>query len=266
MKPPSGGLYIQAFWSVPHEAGRCVHQGQHKPLRPVRNSHGVNARRETGSRARIGNREPLFPVPIRPHDSILRCPPGDGDASAPDLSGVKTVAGEYHQQQLSDVMRDKGRLTADIVRTWQERWGRDKTLCFAVDLAHARQLHERFSRSGIKCAYQDADTPGDVREALRQQFNSGEVQVARASPSRLPQPPRSLTVPSPPPASTLAAATPRKALSDSALWRCPGLKKRMGEACTADLAYLKGKRPAEEVQSILRGRVKLGRLRAGEHY
>jgi hypothetical protein len=30
---------------------------------------------------------------------------------------------------------------------------------------------------------------------------------SRASPSRLPQPPRSLTVPSPPPASTLAAAT-----------------------------------------------------------
>lgn len=94
----------------------------------------------------------------------------------PDLSGVKIVAGDYQEDQLSAAMQE-GELTADIVRTWQEKWGKDKTLCYAVDCAHALSLQERFAHAGIACGYQDARTPDDERRAIKRKFHSGELRV-----------------------------------------------------------------------------------------
>ena len=94
----------------------------------------------------------------------------------PDLRGVKTVAGDYHEGQLSNAMQ-QGTLTADIVKTWQERWGKDKTLCFCVDCAHAQHVQERFTEAGIECGYQDAKTPADERKDIKRRFHNGELQV-----------------------------------------------------------------------------------------
>ena len=96
--------------------------------------------------------------------------------AAPDVSGVRVVAGDYHEGELSECVRG-GHLTADIVQTWQDRWGKANTLVFAVDCAHARQLEERFKAAGVTTAYQDAQTPMREREAIREQFQRGEVQV-----------------------------------------------------------------------------------------
>jgi len=52
----------------------------------------------------------------------------------PDLRNVKTVAGDYHEGELSTAMQ-QGELTADIVRTYCEKWDKGKTLCFGVDCA-----------------------------------------------------------------------------------------------------------------------------------
>lgn len=94
----------------------------------------------------------------------------------PDLSKVRTVAGDYHEGELSDAMQG-GELTADIVRTWREKWNSAKTLCFAVDKAHARSIQERFTEAGIPCGYQDAETTPDERRALKTQFHDGRLQV-----------------------------------------------------------------------------------------
>ncbi|QPF87008.1 DEAD/DEAH box helicase [Bradyrhizobium genosp. L] len=94
----------------------------------------------------------------------------------PDLSGVKTVAGDYHEGQLSDAMQD-GELTADIIKTWKEKWGQAKTLCFAVDKAHARSIQERFEHAGVACGYQDAQTTSDERTDIKRKFHNGEYPV-----------------------------------------------------------------------------------------
>lgn len=94
----------------------------------------------------------------------------------PDLSGVRTVAGDYVENELSNAMQ-AGNLTADIVKTYQERWGKGRTLCFAVDKAHAKHLQERFEKAGIPAGYQDADTTADERREIRNKFHSGEYQV-----------------------------------------------------------------------------------------
>lgn len=94
----------------------------------------------------------------------------------PDLSDVKVVAGDYHEGQLSEAMQ-KGSLTADIVKTWQEKWGNGKTLCFGVDKLHAKSIQERFLHAGVSCGYQDAETTPIERREIRKKFHSGEYQV-----------------------------------------------------------------------------------------
>lgn len=97
-------------------------------------------------------------------------------AAHPDLSKVKIVAGEYHEGQLSDAMQE-GTLVADIVQTWREKWGKPNTLCFAVDLAHAKSIQERFIENGVNCGYQDARTPPSERREVKRKFHSGEYPV-----------------------------------------------------------------------------------------
>ena len=94
----------------------------------------------------------------------------------PDLSKVKIVAGEFHEGQLSTAMQE-GTLVADIVKTWKEKWGKPNTLCFAVDLAHARSIQQRFEEAGISCGYQDAKTPPLERGEIKRKFHTGKYPV-----------------------------------------------------------------------------------------
>lgn len=92
----------------------------------------------------------------------------------PDLSKIKTVAGEYHEGQLSDHMNDDG-LVADIVETWKEKGEMQPTLAFCVDRAHAAAIQARFQASGIGWGYIDAFTEIDDRKAIRRQIDRREI-------------------------------------------------------------------------------------------
>jgi DNA repair protein RadD len=90
--------------------------------------------------------------------------------------GIDSKTRDYKQGELSTEMR-KGTLSADIVRTWRERWGKGKTLVFAVDRAHAETLHGRFQEAGVKSAYQDGETCGGDRSDIRRGFHNGTYDV-----------------------------------------------------------------------------------------
>lgn len=94
----------------------------------------------------------------------------------PDLSGVKMVAGDYHEGQLSDVM-GKPKLVADTVSTWLERAEGRPTLCFAVDRAHAQKLHDEFAKAHVASAYVDAFTPREERQKIGERLAAGEIKV-----------------------------------------------------------------------------------------
>ena len=96
--------------------------------------------------------------------------------SHPDLSGVKTVAGDYHEGELSGAMQE-GTLTADIVTTWLEKGEGRSTLCFAVDRAHARNIQKQFDKAGVLTAYIDAFTDIQERSEIERKFHRGDVQV-----------------------------------------------------------------------------------------
>ncbi len=96
--------------------------------------------------------------------------------SHPDLSGIKTVAGDYHEGQLGDRM-DTDPLVADIVDTWRKRGEGRPTLVFAVNRAHAKHIQEQFLVSGVSAEYIDAYTDLPEREAIAKRFHDGDVQV-----------------------------------------------------------------------------------------
>jgi DNA repair protein RadD len=97
-------------------------------------------------------------------------------ADHPDLSGVRTVAGDYHEGQLARVMGETA-LVANVVETWRKLWNKDKTLLFAVDCAHAQTIQERFNEAGIPCGYQDAHTSSADRAAIKRAFHNGDLKV-----------------------------------------------------------------------------------------
>lgn len=94
----------------------------------------------------------------------------------PDLTGVKTVAGDYQKKGLGKAM-NKPKLVADIVDTWLEKGQGLPTLCFAVDRAHAKHIQQKFEAADVSCGYQDAFTKPEERDEIRKKFHSGEFQV-----------------------------------------------------------------------------------------
>lgn len=95
----------------------------------------------------------------------------------PDLSGIKTVNGDYQSDQLSDRLRNDSGLVADIVKTWKEKYGKDRTLVFATDCAHAKVLQERFKQAGVDAGYQDAYTPQIERAEIKRAFHNRTLPV-----------------------------------------------------------------------------------------
>jgi superfamily II DNA or RNA helicase len=96
--------------------------------------------------------------------------------SHPDLSGVRTTAGDYNEADLSEAM-DKPQITADVVETWLKLARGRPTLCFGVDRAHAKSLQAGFEKVGVQAAYMDAFTDMEAREQIRRDFESGRVRV-----------------------------------------------------------------------------------------
>jgi DNA repair protein RadD len=97
-------------------------------------------------------------------------------AGHPDLTGVRIVAGDYHEGQLSDAM-NQSQLNGNVVLTWQKLAEGRPTLVFGVDCAHAQALQMDFRRAGIPAGYQDADTDKKERSLIKRAFHDGSMPV-----------------------------------------------------------------------------------------
>jgi len=94
----------------------------------------------------------------------------------PDLTGVKTVRGDYDEKQLAEAM-DKGALVADIVSTWIMRGENRQTICFAVNRVHAKHIQSQFELAHISVGYMDAFTSGEDRTKIINDFARGDIKI-----------------------------------------------------------------------------------------
>lgn len=96
--------------------------------------------------------------------------------SHPDLSKVRTVAGDYHEGDLEEAMNTKG-LVADIVESWLKHGSDLPTVCFGVNRVHAQTIQAQFVAAGIPASYADAFTGREERQEILEKFRSGEIKI-----------------------------------------------------------------------------------------
>ena len=84
-----------------------------------------------------------------------------------NLSGVRTRAGEYREDDLSKAT-DKPELVADVVQTWLKLANEMKTIVFAVNVAHAKHLEKIFLRNGVKAKEINGYMPKDGIDGANQ--------------------------------------------------------------------------------------------------
>ena len=96
--------------------------------------------------------------------------------SEPDLAGVRTVAGDFHEGELAERC-DTIKFVGDVIQEWLKRGENRQTLSFAVNRAHAQHIQQRFLEAGITCAYIDAFTDRHEREAIFERFRRGETKI-----------------------------------------------------------------------------------------
>lgn len=94
----------------------------------------------------------------------------------PDLSDVKTTAGEYNEAQAAAAMSQ-----SVIVDTIVEEYGRHardlSTVVFAVTVEHSQQLAARFRAAGISAEHLDGSTPIEQRKAILRRVEQGHTRV-----------------------------------------------------------------------------------------
>ena len=91
-----------------------------------------------------------------------------------DLSEVKTTAGDFQLDQLSNAVNTEER-NVQVVKAWKENTSGRSTLCFTVDIKHAQDLAEVFRRNGVESQPVWGVDPQRV-EKLRD-FDSGKTTV-----------------------------------------------------------------------------------------
>jgi len=91
-----------------------------------------------------------------------------------DLSEVKTTAGDYQQDALSEAVNTSER-NLQIVRMWMEVAEGRQTIAFTVDIKHSQDLAETFRRVGVKATAIWGTDP--ERASKLTQFKTGDITV-----------------------------------------------------------------------------------------
>lgn len=94
----------------------------------------------------------------------------------PDLKGVKTVAGDYQEDQLGAAM-NKAQLVGDIVAHWFKLSHGKQTMVFAVNIAHSRHICDQFKANGIAAVHVDYHMSDEEKRAIYADFKAGKSMV-----------------------------------------------------------------------------------------
>lgn len=140
---------------------------------------GVTATPCLSSGAGLGRYFDVIVQPISIHELIEQgflVPALYYGPSEPDLSKLKTVAGDYEKKGLGKIMTNPT-LIGDVVDNWLRIAGDKKTFCYAVNVAHSKALKDDFISKGVTAEHLDAFSDDQTREATLNRFRSGRTQV-----------------------------------------------------------------------------------------
>jgi DNA repair protein RadD len=96
--------------------------------------------------------------------------------STPDLTGVHTRLGDYHQTELAERV-DTPKLVGDIIEHWHRLADRRPTTVFASSVQHSVHIRDEFRASGVTAEHIDGDTPPEERDAYLAGLADGSINV-----------------------------------------------------------------------------------------
>jgi superfamily II DNA or RNA helicase len=96
--------------------------------------------------------------------------------SIPDLSKVKQRMRDYDIEMLRNVMLDNS-LMVNLIESYNKFAKGKKTIVFAVDVLHSKEIVQKYLYAGIPAAHVDATTPINERKDILNKFKSGKILV-----------------------------------------------------------------------------------------
>jgi DNA repair protein RadD len=96
--------------------------------------------------------------------------------TSPDMSDVRTVAGEYSQSDLEKAIRESV-IMGDVVGTYQDKATGRRAVYFCPSIAYSKDLAAAFRAAGIPALHIDGDTPSKDRIAAAVDFADGRLDV-----------------------------------------------------------------------------------------
>ena len=97
-------------------------------------------------------------------------------ARSPDLSGIRTRAGDYATDELAARM-SKGVIISTAVDEYTRLCAGRAAIVYCVDIQHSELVTEAFRARGYRAAHLDGNTPTELRRSIIAALGSGELQI-----------------------------------------------------------------------------------------
>jgi superfamily II DNA or RNA helicase len=93
-----------------------------------------------------------------------------------DVSGLRTVCGDYVKSDLENLMNERA-IYGDVIASYRRFADGEQSIVYCVSVEHARRTSENFNQSGIRSAVLSANTPPGTREQIMLDFRAGSIRV-----------------------------------------------------------------------------------------
>ena len=96
--------------------------------------------------------------------------------TAVETEGLRTQGGDYVIRDLEQLMSNRA-IYSDVLKSWERLAEGEKTIAYCVSVKHAKETADMFRAAGYKAQAIDGSTPDKQREAIMQQFRTGDIQI-----------------------------------------------------------------------------------------
>lgn len=94
-----------------------------------------------------------------------------------DLSGLRTIGGDYNEKELADILDVNNWISLAISTSLEHINARRSTIAFMPSVLQSKKFVAELQAQGINASHIDGETPKQVRREVLKQFANGSIKV-----------------------------------------------------------------------------------------